>query len=307
MIVVRDLNSIPALEKPTFVAIGCFDGVHLAHRQILKMVTAGKETGLIPAVFTFDSDPDTAPKGAPLLLPTDEKLRLFEKLGIEIVFLLPFAAVRDMTAEAFVAEVLQGRCHAGQVCCGYNFHFGKGGSADSDCLRSLCAAQGLGVTVVSELDIGGQPVSSTRIRQLIQDGQIHEANDLLGRPFSFAYPVAHGRKLGRKLGFPTMNQYLREDFVKPKNGVYCSETVVDGVPYPSVTNIGLKPTVGGETTVSAETWIQNFSGDLYGRTIAVTLFHFLRGEEKFPSLTALTAQIKTDRDQAMAWYEKNRK
>lgn len=303
MIVVRDLNNQTEPVVPSFVAIGCFDGVHLAHRKILETVISGKQEGLKPAVFTFDVNPDTAGKGMPLLMTTEEKLRIFEALGIEMVFLLQFADVKDITAESFVADVLRRQCGAQKVCCGYNFHFGKGGRANAAVLRQLCRGHGMEVAVVEEMDFLEQPVSSTRIRKLIQAGEITEANTLLGRPFSFAFPVVHGRKLGRKLGFPTMNQRLPDNFIQPRNGVYSSETVVDGVAYGSVTNIGFKPTVGGETAISAETWIQDFSGDLYGRTITVALHQFLREERKFPSLEALQAQILEDQARAARLYQ----
>jgi riboflavin kinase/FMN adenylyltransferase len=300
MVVIEDWKA--ATPVPSFVAIGCFDGLHLAHKAILETVLQGKEEGLRPAVFTFDSPH----KGMPLLMDTAQKLQRMESMGIEAVYLVPFASVKDVTAEDFVRTILAEQCGAKKVCCGYNFRFGKGGEGDVSSLRTLCAAQQIEVRVIEELDVLDQPVSSTRIRQLLEQGNVEESCQLLGRPFSFALPVVHGRKLGRQIGVPTMNQSLPEGMVRPKNGVYVSKTMVDGILYDSVTNIGTKPTVGGESSVSAETWIRDFSGDLYGKTISVSLHHFLRPEQKFPSIEVLREQIAQDQAQALAWSKQNR-
>lgn len=302
MVVIRELKNTTQWERPLFVAIGCFDGIHLAHQKILKTVIAGKEQGMIPAVFTFDVNPDCGGKGMPILLPTEEKIRILEELGIEIVFMVNFADVKGISAQEFVKTTLYQQCGAKKVCCGYNFHFGKGGTANADVLRQLCAEEEIEVVVIEEMDILDQPISSTRIRKLIQEGKIEEANRLLGRPFSFIFPIIHGRKLGRKMGIPTMNQQIPTDFIQPKNGVYCSETILDGKSYCSVTNIGVKPTVGSDG-VSAETWIQDFDGDLYGKSVRVLLHTFLREEKKFPSLDALREQILLDRSMAKQRYE----
>lgn len=302
MVVIKDMNSQKQPEASLFVAIGCFDGIHLAHKSILEMVIAGKQEGLKPAVFTFDINEDCCGKNMPRLMTTEAKLRMFEEMGIEVVFLLQFSQVKNITAENFVEDVLKNYCGAKKVCCGYNFRFGKGGLGDIALLRSLCEERNMETVVCEELDFQDFPVSSTRIRRLIQEGNITEANLLLGRPFSFMFPVIHGRKLGRLIGVPTINQALPDEFILPKKGVYSSETVVDGVKYCSVTNIGLKPTVGGETKPSAETWIQNFSGDLYGKSVQVSLHHYLREERKFESLEALREQILQDKKIAEQLY-----
>ncbi len=301
MKVIRTLDAART-GQPTFVAIGCFDGVHLAHQKILNTVIAGKAAGLAPAVFTFDCDPDTAGKGMPLLMTTADKLCIFEEMGIELVFLMQFSDVRNITAEQFVTDVLGKKCGAKAVCCGYNFHFGQGGHANAADLRRMCAASAIQVSVVAEMDLLDLPVSSTRIRALLQAGRLEEANVLLGRPFSFSLPVIHGRKLGREIGVPTMNQKLPPDFVQPKRGVYCSETIVDGQRFASVTNIGVKPTVGGVPELGCETWIMGFSGNLYGKTVTVSLLHYLREEQKFSSLEALRDQILQDRLAAERLY-----
>ncbi|MDD5952651.1 MAG: bifunctional riboflavin kinase/FAD synthetase [Oscillospiraceae bacterium] len=301
MKILKTLDAHPLPPRSTSVAIGCFDGVHLAHRQILERVIRDKQTGLSPAVFTFDQNPDDGGKGMPLLMTTEEKLSLFAELGIEVVFLMQFQSVREMSPEDFVRTVLKTQCGAKNVCCGYNFHFGKGGSGSAETLRQLCRAEKMNVTVLSELDLLEAPVSSTRIRGLIQSGDLDTANVLLGRPFSFKAPVVHGRKLGRTIGVPTMNQPLAAGCIHPKNGVYVSSVLLDGKRYGSVTNIGIKPTVGGEQVAASETWISGFSGDLYGKTVRVFLHHYLRQEQKFPTLDVLRDQIQKDQQAALQW------
>ncbi len=302
MLVIRDLNESAQPPASTYVAIGCFDGVHLAHRKILETVLEGKKAGLRPAVFTFDVSEGGCGKNMPRLMTTAEKLRVFEEMGIELVFLLQFSKVRDIEAEVFAADVLKQYCGAKKVCCGFDFRFGKGGRGNVELLHQLSAELNMETVVCDKMQLQGEPISSTRIRRCLQEGKIDEANELLGRPFSFAFPVVHGRKLGRTIGVPTINQALPAEFVVPKKGAYSSETVIDGIAYCSVTNIGLKPTVGGETRPSAETWIQNFSGDLYDKTVSVSLLHFLREERKFESIEALREQILKDKDTAEQLY-----
>ena len=260
--------------------------------------------GLTPAVFTFDTSPETSFKGVPALTTNAQRLRIMEAMGIQKVYLPPFEEVKNLTAEEFVEQVLIGKCNAKRIACGFNFHFGKGGKTDALTLRKLCGAFGAEVDIVPEILVDGKTVSSTQIRQLIQDGNMEEAQRFLGRPFSFFLPVEHGRKLGRSIGVPTMNQKVPVGFVEPRYGVYASVVSLHSKWYYGVTNAGVKPTVGSDYAV-LETWIPGFDGDLYGQHIEVSLLKFLRAEQKFSGLEQLRQQIQQDRQTAEVWLQKN--
>jgi riboflavin kinase/FMN adenylyltransferase len=300
MIVYRTLT--PA-EGPSAVALGSFDGLHIGHRKVISLALAEKERGLTPTVFTFAENPKVHSRSfGGLLLTNDEKIRLLETMGVERLYLLDFDAIRDLGPAEFVQNILADVCHAKLTCCGFNFTFGRGGKAGSTELNRLCEPLGIATSVAGAVLAGGEPVSSTRIRRLIEAGEVEAAADLLGRPFAYESPVVTGRQLGRKLGTPTLNQSVPEELVLPKFGVYVSTVSFGGTIYAGVTNVGVKPTVGSDS-VLAETWMPDYTGpDLYGRTVRTDLLHFVRPEEKFGSLKALQKAILSDGDAARAYF-----
>ena len=297
MIVYRTLT--PA-DGPGAVALGSFDGLHLGHQKVISLALARKERGLAPTVFTFAENPKARSRGfGGLLLTENEKIRLLEDMGVERLYLLDFDAIRDLAPGEFVPRVLADVCHAKLVCCGFNFTFGRGGTADGEALRRLSAPLGVETAVAGAVLAGGEPVSSTRIRGQLEAG---EAARLLGRPFGYESPVEAGRKLGRKLGTPTLNQAVPAELVLPKFGVYVSAVSFGGTIYAGVTNVGVKPTVGSDA-VLAETWMPEYSGpDLYGRAVRTDLLRFLRPEEKFGSLEELRAAILRDGGDARRYF-----
>lgn len=288
------------------MALGSFDGLHLGHRKVISLALAGVARGLAPTVLTFAENPKSSAENfGGLLLPEEEKTRLLEEMGVEQLYLLDFASVRGMTPEDFTSNVLRGVCRAKTACCGFNYTFGRGGKAGSGDLRRLCEPLGIEVRVAEAVVSGGEPVSSTRIRGLISEGRVDEAAALLGRPFGYDSPVVPGRKLGRRLGTPTLNQRVPEGFVLPKLGVYVSAVTAGGKTYCGVTNVGVKPTVGSKS-VLAETWMPSYGGpDLYGQTVRVALLKFLRPERKFPDLEQLQAEIRRNGAQAEQYYRQN--
>ena len=279
---------------PRAVALGFFDGVHLGHRAVLQEMLAAAE-GLTPAVFTFDTLPKL--QGAGRLLDEAETDRLLDAMGVAELFEGSFATLSSLSPEEFVQDILVHTLHARVVCCGYNYRFGRGGSGDVTTLKALCAAQGVRVIVVPAVLADSEPVSSTRIRAAVARGDLLEANRLMGHPYTIQSPVMGGRRLGRTLGTPTINQPLAEGLVLPPFGVYASAVEVEGRVTYGVTNIGVKPTVGG-TQPLAETWIPGFEGDLYGQSIPVRPVAFLRPETTFPTVEALKAQILADGEAA---------
>lgn len=292
-------------ERETAVALGNFDGVHLGHRKVISLALEEAANGLVPTVLTFSANPLEALGGESggKILSREEKIRVLEELGVGQLYLLDFETVRNLSAEEFVRDVLGGTLRAKKACCGFNFTFGRGGTAGSQELYQLCAEEGIRTAVAEAVMADGTPVSSTRIRGLIENGRVEEAAVLLGKAFAYESPVLHGRRLGRKLGTPTLNQAVPEGFVLPKFGVYVSNvTLPDGAQYAGVTNVGVKPTVGSDA-VSVETWMPDYRGDeLYGRIVRTELLRFLRPERRFSGIDELRDAIRKDGAKAREFY-----
>lgn len=281
-----------AANKPLAVALGAFDGMHRGHMQVLQAAQRCATQGYCTAVFSFDRVIGTVKK-TKQLLSSRQHHELLAQMGFERLYLPDFQTMRHLTPEAFVKTVLHEQMQVKHVFCGFNYRFGCRGIGDSTQLQALCASLGIAATVIPPLLENGEPISSTRIRQLVADGEMEQAEKLLGRPYSIDFKVMHGRALGRTLGLPTINQPFPENFVLPRFGVYASSVTLNGQRYHAVTNVGVKPTVGAEGPL-AETYIVGFSGDLYDRHVLVELRCFLRTEQKFSSVEALKQQMLRD-------------
>ena len=284
--------------EQTSTALGYFDGVHRGHRAVIKeAVKYAEDNGIVSAVFTLQQSPrlvllGEAPKN---IIPLENKLAEFEALGVERVYLIDFREIRHMDAETFVRDVLIGCFHAVHAGCGFNYHFGSGALGNGEILGTLCRKYGITETTQPQLCYGDKPVSSTRIRKSIASGDISSANAMLGRKYGFALPVIHGRRLGRELGFPTLNQEFPDGLVMPPFGAYASEVEVDGKIYKGISNIGIKPTVGSDK-VLIETWMPEYSGrELYGERLKIRFDSFIRPEMKFNSLDELKKAILNDK------------
>lgn len=289
--------------RKTAVALGNFDGLHKGHLAVINEAVTEKSNGLLPCILTFDSHPQKTLRGsAPKKIMTRSLCeKTTAKLGCETVR-ISFEDVRNMTPEEFFNKILIKKLNVGFVSCGFNYRFGKNGEGTAETLRFLCERAEIGFSCVGEVLYNDEPISSTRIRQAIEKGDIETANNMLGRHFAYDFEVVHGDRIGKKLlGFPTINQIFPEWHIIPKNGVYASATEVDGTIYPSMTNIGKRPTVGGEE-LRSETCIIGFSGDLYGSHPEVKLIKLIREEKKFPSLEALSEQLKNDSEKAEKIY-----
>ena len=264
-----------------------------------------KATGLPVVALTFSQHPGGHP--APRLMCPELKEEALAALGVARTVYLEYPQVRGMEPERFVREIIAQQLGAAFVGCGFNYRFGRGASAGAQELARLGALYGIRTVCTDPVytdAVDGAlrcepeeqprtPISSTLIRGLVRAGEIRRAGMYMGRPFAFLYPVVTGRQLGRRLGIPTINQNIPEGDVLPRFGVYVSRTVVGGIRYLSVTNVGVKPTVGSDR-VLAETFILDYSGDLYGRKIKVELLEFLRAEEKFDGIDALKRQMELD-------------
>ena len=289
-------------EKKYAVALGNFDGLHKGHMTVLNNALSFKAEGLTPCALLFDIHPKNITKNSapPMLLTAQHRDDLLKSMGIEVKR-ISFESIMGLSAEEFVTEILIKKLHAGAVCCGFNYHFGKGAKADSNTLETLCQSYKLYCKVADSEEYKGAAVSSTRIRECILNGDIENANAMLGREFSYDFTVVSGDKRGRLIGSPTINQHFPDDFIVPKFGVYASAVIVDNKLYAGVTNVGRRPSFTCDD-LRSETCILDFSGDLYGQNIKVMLIKYLRPEQIFDSLEALGNQISSDADRAAAIF-----
>lgn len=276
------------------VALGNFDGMHLGHIAVLNKALEAAGDALTPCALLFSEHSIKSLTGiAPPKLMTDEERRNFiTDFGFKIEE-IDFNRICNFSAQEFVDEILVKKLNAGAVVCGYNYRFGKNALGNTETLKSLCTERSIDCHIVSEVHCDGNAVSSTVIRNLIENGETQKANRMLGRRFGFTSPVIHGDERGRSWGFPTANQLLPDGFVMPKFGVYASEVTVEGRKYKGVTNIGKRPTVGTEIVLS-ETYIIDLNDNLYDKEIDIRLIDFIRPEKKFCSFNELATQIKAD-------------
>lgn len=307
MKIIKEL--IPS-EKATSVALGYFDGLHIGHASVIgEAVENGRKNGYIPTVFTLLQSPRTILKGEKSnnIITLDEKLSLLESFGVEMVYLIDFEGIKDITAEDFVHQVICKCFNARHIACGFNYHFGAGAKGSGGQLEQMCDGCGITVLARPRITMGGSPVSSTRIRASIIEGDIKSANAMLGRKYGFCLPVVHGRQLGRSWGTPTLNQEFPSELVKPCFGVYASSVTADGKKYCGVTNIGIKPTVGSDS-VLIETWMPDYCGrELYDEKVDVRLLEHIRKEKKFSDVEMLRQEIYKNGEQAKEIFDKEQK
>ena len=335
-------SSIATVLTPTAVALGNFDGVHQGHRQVIQPVLAfnhsesairetlaqlstGLPTGIAspvyPTVVTFHPHPQEFFSGQPrkLLTPLAEKTVQLDAMGVKQLVLLPFdQRLATLTPAQFVHEILVEQLQVRQISIGSDFRFGQNRAGTAEELQAIAATEGIEVIITSLKLLDGKRISSSAIREALQAGDIALANYLLGRPYTLVGTVIKGQQLGNTLGFPTANLELPPEKCLPRFGVYAvrvqwcekSDRVsadLSVCPQPGVAcemgvmNLGYRPTVNG-THLVAEVHLLNWSGNLYGQVLSVSLEQFLRPEQKFESLDALKTQIKADCDAAQAIF-----
>lgn len=289
----RVINDIDLFDEKisTSIALGTFDGVHLAHSAVIKEAVNSEYT---PAVFTFNQSPGGILSGnsVPMITTKSVKQKLISDLGVEYYFSVDFLKVKDMSTQEFVF-MLKDKLGVKKITCGFNFKFGMGGKGNAQVLKELCKKFDIELKVIPPILIDDEPVSSTRIRSLIENGEILRAKELLGHYFYYEAEVESGNHIGTQLGVPTVNQKFPINFIIPKNGVYASKVIVDSKEYKGITNIGLKPTIGSDF-VSSETNIFDFSGDLYNKKVLVIPIFYIRNERKFEDTDELKRAILND-------------
>lgn len=287
-------------------ALGVFDGVHLGHQALITACKhLSERTNCQPGVVTFGSHPDGLISGtSPKLLctlSTRENL-LLGYLQSSNVLVLPFdEQLRQQPWQEFLTMLIE-KGASGFVC-GDDFRFGYKGEGTAQLLKQFCKEHGLSWAVVPEQTLNGVRISSTYIRQCIENGQMEGAARFLGHPFGFTGIVVPGKQLGRTIGIPTANLQLPEELVTPKFGVYACRVITSGNSYMAVTNVGTRPTVGGNN-ITVEPWILDFDGDLYGKELLILFYKFLRPEQKFGSLNELKAEIEKNAAETRKFFEK---
>jgi riboflavin kinase/FMN adenylyltransferase len=304
----RVINNLQELGKPwapSVVTIGNFDGVHLAHQTLLRrVVEVARPQGARATAITFEPHPikilapDHAPK---LLTPLSRKVELIATTGIDLLVVLPFT--RELARQSpleFVRRVLVDPLHSSSVHVGPNFRFGYRQSGDTEILQELGHQEGFRVEVLPLFHVRGERVSSTRIRELLTEGQVHKANRLLGRPFSSRGPIVAGMGVGRKHTVPTLNLAPIEEQL-PKVGVYVTRTLLGGASHDSVTNVGFKPTFG-DHRLTVETFLLNFSGQIDEVDMEIEFLYRLRDEMKFQNPSILKVQIQEDARRSLKFF-----
>jgi riboflavin kinase / FMN adenylyltransferase len=307
MIVVRRTDD-PALRRPSIITLGVFDGLHLGHQAIVRrVVERAAETGAAATAVTFDPHPRAVlyPESAPLLLQTfDQRIEGLRFLGIEQVVALEFDhALAAVPAEEFVLRHLSDDLGGREIYLGKGFAFGHKRRGTIELLKRLGSLNGFVADEVAEVRLRGKRISSTAVRSLLAEGRVGVARRMLGRPYGVEGSVLEGRHLGKPaLSFPTAN-IVPSNRVLPATGVYVTATLFDDEWHRGVTNVGRRPTVGEEDHITVETHLLDFDREIYGERIRVRFLRRLRGEQRFPSLDALKAQIGRDVARGREYFE----
>lgn len=272
----------------TAIVLGTFDGLHAGHRAVIEKVAE-----FYSVAVTFDAPPKSFFAGEPqLLIQTKLRVERLKALGIDKVDVQSFADVKNIEAEAYLQKLKQ-KYNPQRIVCGFNYRFGKGAMGDTALIDKFCDENGIEFICVAPVKKDGAVLSSTYLRGLLREGRIEEASAQIFGGFSFTAPVIHGDARGRELGFPTANQEYPKELIKLKFGAYVSHVTIDGKQYDAITNVGIRPTYKTDT-VGCETYIKDFSSDIYGKEITTELLRFIREEKKFSSVDELKTAILND-------------
>ena len=301
-------HSLDAFEKLDYAVVtsGTFDGVHIGHKKILsRLREISQLSGGQTVVLTFWPHPRTVvsedSQSLQLLSTIEEKIALFAQLGIDHLAIIPFTrSFSELSSEDFIRQILVDKIGTKKLVIGYDHRFGKNREGSFEFLKENCSQYGFEVEEIPRQDIEDMAISSSRIRKALVTGQIHEANELLGRPYSISGTVVKGKQLGRTIGFPTANLHPEESYkLIPQNGVYAIRAIYKDEIFKGMLNIGVRPTVDG-TSKTIEANLFDFNREIYGEELRVELLHYLRPEQKFDGLPALVAQINLDKERAVA-------
>lgn len=296
----------------SFVTLGAFDGIHFGHRQIIsRLISEAKTNGGVSVLITFNPHPQEVIQKGPaefrLLTTLTEKLSVLKQTGIDRILVLPFTRdFSELSPEDFIEKVLAGKIGVKKIWLGYDHGFGRNRQGSARLLEEFGTRLGFSVETVQPQEKDGVVVSSTGIRNLIREGRIREANQLLGYEYSLSGIVSRGDRIGRTIGFPTANIFPENPRkLLPSNGVYIVGIVIRGILYDGICNIGFRPTYNGRE-LKTEVHILDYSEDIYGLPVCVRFLERLRDEKKFSGSDELRSQIKLDETIARAWLAKQK-
>ena len=297
----REITDITTFttQQPTVLTIGTFDGVHLGHQKIIeRVVTTARQEGLLATIFTFFPHPRMVvqhDKRLQLIHTLEEKKQLLQQLGVDLLVVQPFnEAFAQLTAEEFVSTILVQHLNVKKVIIGYDHRFGRNRTANINDMRLFGEKYGFAVEEISVQEVDEVSVSSTKIREALNKGDVTTAEHYLGTPYSLTGTVVHGLKLGRTLGYPTANIQVTGDYkLIPKDGVYAVYSYIDGRKVYGMMSIGKNPTIEGKGA-SIEVYFFDFNGDLYDRELTIYFLKYLREERKFSSVALLKKQLQDD-------------
>ena len=297
----REITDITTFttQQPTVLTIGTFDGVHLGHQKIIeRVVTTARQEGLLATIFTFFPHPRMVvqhDKSLKLILTLEEKKQLLQRLGVDLLVVQPFnEAFAQLTADEFVSTILVQHLNVKKVIIGYDHRFGRNRTANINDMRLFGEKYGFAVEEISVQEVDEVSVSSTKIREALNKGDVTTAEHYLGTPYSLTGTVVHGLKLGRTLGYPTANIQVTEDYkLIPKDGVYVVYSYIGGQKVYGMMSIGKNPTIEGKGA-SIEVYFFDFNGDLYDRELTIYFLKYLREERKFSSVALLKKQLQDD-------------
>lgn len=293
------------LEKETAVAIGKFDGVHIGHRRLLEEILEQKKNGLTACVFTFDPPPAVLfGKSDGMELTTREEKRLiFERMGIDVLIEFPLTyETAAMPPAVFAEQILARQMNARFIAAGTDLSFGAGGAGNAALLQAMGPELGFETKTIPKVCIDGVEVNSSYIREQVRKGNLEQAETYLGMPYTMTGTVMHGKRIGRTMGFPTVNLLPPENKLLPPNGVYYSAVLFQGKRYPAISNVGYKPTVTNEQVMGVESYLYGFDRMIYNKQIEVCLYAFKRPEQRFAGLEALRRQLAQDIEDGAAYH-----
>ena len=298
MIIIKSINEIDNISK-SVVTIGNFDGVHKGHQVLIKKtVKFANENNLKSIVFTFENHPINYFKNKKIknIITNSEKISKIKKLGVDILIMIPFDSyMTKISPLEFIKEILIDKLDAKKIIVGHDFTFARRKEGNTKILKEMSFKYRFDLEIVNSIDINDIRVSSTHIRQLVDNGDVDKVNNYLGYNFLIKGKIIKGKQLGRTIGFPTANIKINDNLLIPKKGVYVTSVYIDDNIYYGATNIGYNPTVKGES-LSIETNILEFSEDIYGKIIKLEFLERIRDEKKFNSIDELKLQLKKDTD-----------
>jgi riboflavin kinase/FMN adenylyltransferase len=287
--------------KSNVIALGNFDGIHIAHKKVIKSaIDIAKDRNLNSLIYIFDTHPisvlsDTTPK---LLTTLEQKIKIIEELGLDYVYIQDFnIEFSSLEPEIFIKSILVDTLNAASIITGYDYRFGNKAKGDTQYLKEFCMKFKIDVNIVDRVDFDNEPVSASRIRNLLDEGDIEKTNELLGRKYFIEGSVIHCKGLGSKIGFPTANLDISQNIKLPAKGVYSTKTVINDEVFYSITNIGSNPTVNNDLNnkITCETHIIGYDNlNLYGKKIIIQFENKIRNEQKFDSLEQLKKAIEND-------------